>query len=304
MGPPSNYHPRVPSQTLQSSSSHTSLRPQQPAMAPTNPPLNSYYPASRNRANTINQMDAIPPALARLTQYSAPDPSGQRNLTPVLNRDDAMREWERRQAGGHSKQSSLHNASYPQLEYLQEQAELAATGGSGWMLPGPYGQVPALPSINAQIAYHRPPGHRHQNSASYQMQPHISLTPHSPTSAGHRYDIPSHPSVPNTPGYLPAFPPPAATGGPPGSGPAGFDLFDSRDPAMGMMYTPLQPNQAYQGSPSGGGGHQARASFSGPYYNGNGAVSAPGSNNPFGGVPPQGQSSPRYQRRSQGYGGA
>lgn len=292
--PPSNYQPRVPSQTLQGSSSHNALRQNQPMMQPTNPPPNSYYPSSRNRANTINQMDAIPPALARLTHFGAPDPSGQRNLTPVLNRDDAIREWERRQAGGHSKQSSLHNASYPQLEYLQEQAELAAMSGQGWMMPGQYGHV--QPPLPPPVSHS---GHRPQNSASYQMQPHISMTPHSPASA-YRYDMP-HNSGPSTPGYLPAFPPAAATGGGSSSS-AGFDGFDSRDPSMGMMYTPLQPSQAYHG---GGGGHQARASFSGPYHNGNGPGSAaPGSNNPFGGPgPAQGQQSPRYQRRSQGYGG-
>lgn len=259
-------------------------------------------------------MDSIPPALARLTHFGAPDPSGQRNLTPVLNRDDAMREWERRQAGGHSKQSSMHNASYPQLEYLQEQAELAAMSGQGWMMPGQYGHVQPLPPASHG---HGPAlGHRHQNSASYQMQPHINLTPHSPTTSAYRYDIPPHTSVPTTPGYLPAFPPPAATGG----GGAGFDGFDNRDPSMGMMYTPLQPSQAYHGV--GGGGHQARASFSGPYHNGHGhgqgsGSAAPGSNNPFGGNGQpqqqqqqqgqgqgQGQASPRYQRRSQGYGGA
>ena len=127
--------------------------------ATTNPPPNSYYPPSRNRANTINQIDAIPPALARLIHFGAPDPSGTRNLTPVMNRDEAMREWERRQQGGHSKQSSLQHASYPQLEYLQEQAEMAAMGGQNWMTPGQYGHrshpsgrhlntVPSRPTMN------------------------------------------------------------------------------------------------------------------------------------------------------------
>jgi dual specificity protein kinase YAK1 len=288
--PPGNYQPRVPSQSMHPSTSHATLRPNPPPMLqPTNPPPNSYYPSSRNRANTINQMDAIPPALARLTHFGAPDPSGQRNLTPVLNRDDAIREWERRHASGHTKQSSMHNASYPQLEYLQEQAELAAMSG-GWVMPGQYGPSHVQPSPGR--------GHRSQGSVSYQMQPHISMTPHSPATASYRFDVP-HTSSHSSPGYLPAFPPPAATGGNPG-----FDGFDGRDPSMGMMYTPLQPSQAYH-SP---GGHQARASFSGPYHNG--SAGAPGSNNPFGGPPGQiqgqgqgqGQGSPRYQRRSQGYG--
>jgi dual specificity protein kinase YAK1 len=291
--PPSGYQARVPSQSMHPSTSHASLRPNQAMLAPTNPPPNSYYPSSRNRANTINQMDAIPPALARLTHFGAPDPSGQRNLTPVLNRDDAMREWERRNASGHARQSSMQHASYPQLEYLQEQAELAAMNGQGWMMPGQYGHGHMQP----------PPGHGHrqQASASYQMQPHISMTPHSPATNAYRYDMP-HASSHSSPGYLPAFPPPAATGGI-GSAPSsalGFDGFDGRDPSMGMMYTPMQPSQAYQGPP---GGHQARASFSGPYHNG-AAGGGPGSNNPFGGPPGQGQgqASPRYNRRSQGYG--
>jgi dual specificity protein kinase YAK1 len=286
--PPANYQPRVPSQSMHPSTSHAVLRTQQPMLQPTNPPPNSYYPSSRNRANTINQMDAIPPALARLTHFGAPDPSGQRNLTPVLNRDDAIREWERRHAGGHSKQSSMHNASYPQLEYLQEQAELAAMSGQGWMMPGQYGPGHVQPSPGR--------GHRTQGSISYQMQPHISMTPHSPATGAYRFE--PHSSNHSSPGYLPAFPPPAATGG---NSAIGFDGFDGRDPSMGMMYTPLQPNQ-YQG-PGSAGGHQARASFSGPYHNGN--PGAPGSNNPFGQQPQgqgQGQGSPRYQRRSQGYG--
>jgi dual specificity protein kinase YAK1 len=247
----------------------------------TNPPPNTYYPPSRNRANTINQMDVIPPALARLTHFGMADPSGTRNLTPVLNRDEAIREWERRQGSGHSKQSSLANASYPQLEYLQEQAELS--GGWGY-------------------------GHGHSASGHYQMQPGIGVIGASPHSTS-RSDYDPHLNPPRSAPiaqYLPAYPPAAATGGP------GFDAFDSREVVnMGMLYTPLQPSQAGYGYGGGGsGGHQARASYSGPYQVGAG-------NNPFGmGGPGQGPSqgqaqgqgqvpgpgSPRWQRRSQGYG--
>ncbi|KAJ3567577.1 hypothetical protein NP233_g6268 [Leucocoprinus birnbaumii] len=92
--------------------------------------------ASRARANTINQMDAVPPALARL-QHMNQDVIGGRNaLTPVLNRDDAMREWERRQQGGKPAQVP----AYPQLEYLQQQAEMAVTSGmagNAWATVGP-----------------------------------------------------------------------------------------------------------------------------------------------------------------------
>jgi dual specificity protein kinase YAK1 len=89
-----------------------------------NPPSSSYYPNARTRASTINQMDAVPPALARLTQMNK-DLSGigRNTLTPVINRDDAMREWERRQAG-----KAQPAQSYPQLEYLQQQAEMQGSG--------------------------------------------------------------------------------------------------------------------------------------------------------------------------------
>ncbi|OJA09884.1 hypothetical protein AZE42_10389, partial [Rhizopogon vesiculosus] len=98
-----------------------------PGMLNPNPP--SYAPPhARARANTINHNDMIPPALARLQHMNQDVIAGRNALTPVLNRDDAMREWERRQAG---KPSAAQ--PYPQLEYLQQQAELAAANGmSGW----------------------------------------------------------------------------------------------------------------------------------------------------------------------------
>lgn len=345
--PPANYQPRIPSQNLNltSSSSHSGLRTNPPPlMTSTNPPASTYYPPSRNRANTINQMDAIPPALARLTQYNAPDPSGTRNLTPVLNRDDALREWERRQQSGHAKKPSMHNANYQQsqLEMLQEQAELAAYSGGNWMMPGqysmPYGpqshpsQHPHPLSHSAGPLHyshsHGHSGHRSQMSSGggslggYQMQPHISMTAQSPSSSGpyasrRDYESPTSGSGSNAnnanarAAHLPAYPPPAATTS---QQPNVFDFdgFDThtRDASMGLMYTPLQPNQAY-GTPGGHAhSHSARASFSGPYTTAGGGGA--GSNNPFSSNAHQGQGqggqgqggpdSPRYHRRSQGYG--
>ncbi len=287
MAPPQNYQQRVPSQGVPVSASHASTRGPNTAsmmVTSTNPPPNTYYPPSRNRANTINEMDAIPPALARLTHFGAPDPSGTRNLTPVMNRDDAIREWERRQQG-HSKKSSLHHASYPQLEYLQEQAELAAMGGQSWTMPGQYGPAQT---------------HRSQASASipaYQMQPPIGVSPQHdyrarPSASEYEPQLP--PSASSSRSYLPAYPPPAATSVP---NTATFDAFDTRDSTLGMMYTPLQPNQAgyhQQGYPGGFAGHQARASYSGPYNGPN--------SNPFAQQAQSGPTSPRYHRRSQGYG--
>ncbi|KAJ7217860.1 hypothetical protein GGX14DRAFT_561219 [Mycena pura] len=104
-------------------------------------PSSSYYPNARARANTINQ-DPVPPALARL-QHMNQDVIGRNALTPVLNRDDAMREWERRQAG-----KPAAAVPYPQLEYLQQQAELAAgTGVTNWARYQP-------PSSKLSHSYH------------------------------------------------------------------------------------------------------------------------------------------------------
>ncbi|KAJ3748923.1 kinase-like domain-containing protein [Lentinula detonsa] len=123
----------------------------------------SYYPAnpmqsasqqnqvssatSRGRANTINQMDAaIPPALARLQHMNQDVIQGRNALTPVLNRDDAMREWERRQSG---KGGPPPPGAYSrELEYLQQQAELAAGAGGQW------GGSGIFPSIGRYHAGH------------------------------------------------------------------------------------------------------------------------------------------------------
>ena len=75
-------------------------------------------------------MDRIPPALARL-QHMSQDVIGRNALTPVLNRDDAIKEWERRQSG-----KATAAQPYPQLEFLQQQAELAAVSGiASWQQP-------------------------------------------------------------------------------------------------------------------------------------------------------------------------
>ncbi|KAF9233322.1 kinase-like domain-containing protein [Melanogaster broomeanus] len=123
-----------------------------------NPPAgtspSSYYPNAnphahgRARANTINHNDVIPPALARLQHMNQDVIAGRNALTPVLNRDDAMREWERRQAG---KPTAAQ--PYPQLEYLQQQAELAASGGLAAWSSGSATRYQAPPSKLSQ-SYH------------------------------------------------------------------------------------------------------------------------------------------------------
>ncbi|KAG5353500.1 hypothetical protein C0989_006314 [Termitomyces sp. Mn162] len=105
-----------------------------------NPPVPSgtYNPTAhaRARANTMNpnnQMKDIPPALARLHRM---DNIPRDALTPVLNRDvDAMKEWERRQTG----KAGQVPTSYPQIEYLQQQAEMAAASGGALSWSGTQG---------------------------------------------------------------------------------------------------------------------------------------------------------------------
>ncbi|KAJ7301382.1 hypothetical protein DFH08DRAFT_1090221 [Mycena albidolilacea] len=70
---------------------------------------------------------------------------------PPLIRDDPMREWERRQAG---RKNAVN--PYPQLEYLQQQAEMAATGLTELVPPrtfsaryNPFG----APHIRSNIAH-------------------------------------------------------------------------------------------------------------------------------------------------------
>ncbi|WVO12509.1 hypothetical protein L204_100109 [Cryptococcus depauperatus] len=281
MPPPSGYQQRFPS--LNSSTSHANLRPHPhnsvnvPIIA--NPPPNSYYPSSRSRANTINQMNTIPPALARLVHFGAQDPNGSRNsLTPVLNRDDAIKEWERRQQG-HQRQSSMQNTAYPQLEYLQEQAELASMQGQNWMVPGPYASQHTQGAHGGHHVHtqtHGGHGHHRQNpSGQYHMQPHIGISP--PNASDYRprptseYEPPISSSSSSSQNYgLPTYPPLAATtsSNPNSATNQVFDPFDGRDGGMGMMYTPLQPNQAY-GYQGGGGGHSAKSSYSAPYNSGN-----------------------------------
>jgi len=59
---------------------------------------------------------------------------GRNALTPVLKRDDAIREWERRQTG-----KVVAAQPYPQLEYLHQQAELVTSQGLSNWHPGPGG---------------------------------------------------------------------------------------------------------------------------------------------------------------------
>jgi dual specificity protein kinase YAK1 len=263
--------PRLPSHGngMQSSMSTGSVYPSQsgiqgpypPPVA--NPPPTSYYPTTRNRANTINQMDQIPPALARLTHLGVQDPAGTRSsLTPVLNRDEAIREWERR---GHAKKLSI-NPNNPQLEYLQEQAELA---GQAW--GGNYGgvqQYPMQPALTSTMDEYQRTNRIGQHRANASSSDFGFPDPSSAAAAQarglaspRRHHGGGGGSISN-PNYLPAFPPPAASA---------FDSYDPRgDASLALMYTPLQPNAAGRNQMAASG-HRQASSMHHPY----------GTHNPF-----------------------
>ncbi|KZV74456.1 kinase-like protein [Peniophora sp. CONT] len=122
-----------PGQTTQSTGRSGGQQQQQAGYGgqPPQPPGSSYYPTQRARANTINNMDNVPPALARL-QHMNQDaiPGGRNALTPVLNRDDAIREWERRQTQGHGKPPP--GPAYQPLELLQQHAEHWQSGARAY----------------------------------------------------------------------------------------------------------------------------------------------------------------------------
>ena len=236
-----------------------------------NPPSNAYYPNSRARANTINHMDRIPPALARL-QHMSQDVIGGRNaLTPVLNRDDAIKEWERRQSG-----KAPATQPYPQLEFLQQQAELAATSGiTSWQQPATRYQPAQSSGLAHQ--YHPPSAIvvdderrdaimsnvRATAQGSFLANP-ISNPPAAytgaATTAGSRFTV-TYPqqSAAGTQSqsqqHLQQSPQAAQQQAQQQQSPSSpFDSLDRR-PDMGGLYVPLQPDhyQTYTGSSVAGG---------------------------------------------------
>ncbi|CAE6477100.1 unnamed protein product [Rhizoctonia solani] len=233
---------------------------------PPNPPSTSYYPPSRTRANTINQMDIVPPALARIASNIGVDASAlKRNtLTPVLNREEAMKEWERRQTGKRSHQP------YPQLEYLQQQAELASSWQGQQPQQGRFG-IPFNAPPPAMVHDIQDKGGMRGGPARYEQQPYVSgVNRYGPSGGG------SQGGGGQGGGYQPNN---------------GYDAYDRGDP-MGSMYAPLQPTQ-YYGPPSAGSGGGTTS---------RGPVSPPSNNTSFygGGVVPAGQS---HRNPFQGQGG-
>lgn len=264
-----------------------------------NPPSSSYYPQSRARANTINQRDqGIPPAIARIASLGM-DVSGiKRNtLTPVLNREEAIKEWERRASGNHQPAGP----AYPQLEYLQQQAELNSASWNGSSSSRRYQPTsslqhfqspPSALTIDSSSGRH----HRDQSSSGTRDVNMGSLS--RPATGG--YDQPpahAHANLPNAPPQ--AYSSTSASAryasssqAPSSSNPAyqqsqgsniPYDAFDHRD-GLGTLYTPMQPNLISPGSSA----QQAQSQYSSSGNNGN-AISNAASFYGGGVVPPSQQ---------------
>ena len=220
-------------------------------------------------------MDRIPPALARLQHMSQDVISGRNALTPVLNRDDAIKEWERRQSG-----KAPATQPYPQLEYLQQQAELAAASGiTSWQQPATRYQPAQSSGLAHQ--YHPPTAIVVDDDrrdaimsnvrATAQGQGFISNPISNPpaaytgaaATAGSRFTVtypqqPAAGSQSQSQQHLPQPPPPAQQQQPPASP---FDSLDRR-PDMGGLFVPLQPDHYPPfagGSVAGGRGPPAQA---------------------------------------------
>lgn len=242
-------------------------------------PANPYIPSLRTRANTINQMDsAVPPALARL-QHMKQDVIGGRNaLTPVLNRDDAMREWERRQQG-----KAAAAQPYPQLEYLQQQAEIAAASGySTW--GGSHTRYPPPPS---KLSHSYQPAPIVEDDSSSRRDTVMSNV----RSAANAVPGQNHSFSSNTTATNNRF-----TGTYNQNQASNFDSVDRRTD-IGNMYVPMQPDpyQGYNvGPPSTSVRHVAApaqaigSSFYGGSVIPSGQINSSQPRNPYVGDGPQG----------------
>ena len=296
-----------------------------------NPPAQpgqSYY-STRNRSNTIHNMaDNIPPALARLQHMNQDVIGGRKALTPVLKRDDALKEWERRSQG-----KAAAAQPYPQLEYLQQQAEIAAAHGLTNWGHGASSRYPPPPSglahsyqpnamlvdedrrdvilNNARNAAHASGAGADPASNLFQSSSAVNLLPSPPqtysstsTTAGNRYAATYAQAGGAGAGSA------AATGS--AQGPTSpFDGSLDRRGDMGNMFVPLQPDQygPYHPAAAAAGGAGAPRQVAPPQqavqpsFYGAGAMPAGqalGQRNPFTGTDAQSPASSKEQRRKSG----
>lgn len=284
-----------------------------------NPPGQSYYSTARTRSNTIhNVTDNIPPALARLQHMNQEVIGGRKALTPVLKRDDALKEWERRQQG---KVAAAQ--PYPQLEFLQQQAELAAAQGlTNWGHASGVSTGRGYPTSSLAHSYQ-------PNAMVVDEDRRDVILSGARNAAGHGASDPASNLFATASGNLIPSPPQAytsnstttgnryaATYSQQGSsqGPTSpFDGTIDRRGDLGAMYVPMQPDQygPYNPGSSSSSGNAPRQvappqqavppSFYGAGVVPAGAGHAMGNNqqrNPFAGA--DGQPSTKEQRRKSG----
>jgi len=197
---------------------------------------------------------------------------GRNTLTPVLNRDDPMKEWESRRQGGGKRQH------YPELEYLQQQAELANSSGlGGWPSTGqntssryppmthdPIGGKQGASGLReVSMSASRAPRYDHPASASISSPPQA----YSNNASSNRYSTQAYQQSPVGP----------------------YEGYEARHDAMASLYAPLQPqggpnnpvspttgaNSSFYGSAvvsagQAAGPNQQRNPYSGPGTNGDG----------------------------------
>ncbi|KAF9520300.1 hypothetical protein BS47DRAFT_1287370 [Hydnum rufescens UP504] len=236
-----------PIHSQQQQPSHASYGMQSLGVTNPNPPSTSYYPPARIRANTINQIDgAVPPQIARIASLGMDISGIKRNtLTPVLNREEAIKEWERRQSGQRQPPPA-----YPQLEYLQQQAD--SWNGSSHSTarryaPHPPSSLQHFQSPASAITVDSNVTKHHDKSVSGGLRD-VTMSASRPTAGGydqsashHHATLPPAPPQAYTTNSNAAsrYAPPPPFQQSPSSVP--YDTFDHRD-GMGTLYAPMQPS--------------------------------------------------------------
>ncbi|KAI0744060.1 kinase-like protein [Daedaleopsis nitida] len=274
-----------------------------------NPPGQSYYSSARTRSNTIHNMaDNIPPALARLQHMNQDVIGGRKALTPVLKRDDALKEWERRQQG-----KAAAAQPYPQLEYLQQQAEIAAAQGmTNWghgagvsgRYPPPTSNLAHSYQPNAMVVDE---DRRDVILSNARNAAHGDASNLFTTSSGGIIPSPPQAYASNATTTGNRF---AATYSQNNTAPTSpFDgVVDGRRGDIGAMYVPIQPDQynSYNAGSSSSSGNAPRQvappqQAVPPSFYGAGVVpTGHPQRNPFGGADSQSPASTKEQRRKSG----
>ncbi|KAG8890425.1 dual specificity protein kinase yak1 [Tulasnella sp. 332] len=296
----------------------------QPSSQNPHPPTSAYYPPStRTRSNTIGQGEPIPAHLARAHPHLDPETGMTgRNMTPKLNREDPLREWERRQADGGRM---ANGPAYPQLEHLEQQAQQGRWAGSmsGYPQQGAQASAytryaPTQPSSLAQ-QFQSPPAAvviDTQDKSNSALRDVAMSSVRAAAGVGQlgssgRYDLSQNANAPAPP--QPTYAAGSSSGRYAASGGSqpyqtpqqqqapSFDSFDHRD-GLATLYAPMQPN-SYSGY--GGGGSQSQVPSSpqtaqrGQSFYGSAVVSAGGANN-FSPPVQQGPASTKDSRRPSG----